>query len=205
MKKKLIRVTSVLDYVESKWKEYWWRSVGFETADKISRDSAAFGTLVHKKIEGVLKNEITLELESQLPEDQCAIAVVMWLEQNGVKPLFETYEKSLEIEVKDSRLGLIGHFDYAALVNGEPCIVDFKTSNKMRKSFPLQKAAYAKMANKQLKVDINKGITIRSHWNKETQSVEFETQTYDKLVKKYWPKFKDALIVYKYFNGSKEK
>ncbi len=200
MKHKLIRVTSVLSFVDSQWKEFWWRKIGFDAADKISKESAEFGTLVHKKIEGALKGEITLDPESLEPSDQCAVAVIMWLEQNNVKPLFETYEKSLEIEVQDTELGLIGHFDYAANVNGIPTIVDFKTSNKMRKSFPLQKAAYAKMANKQFNVKIDDGITLRSHWNKETKQVDFESKYYNNLMKKYWPGFKACLDVWKIFN-----
>lgn len=199
-KKKLARVTSVLSFVESAWKEYWYRKVGFEAADKVSRESAEFGTRVHQKIEGVLKNTVVLNMDSQVPEDQCAIEVIMWLEQNKITPLFDTYEKSLEIEVKDEKLGLIGHFDYAALIDNVPYIVDFKTSNKMRKSFPLQKAAYAKMAKKQLGVMIDNGITIRAHWNQEEQKVEFETKVYNDLMKSYWPRFKACLDVYKYFN-----
>lgn len=200
MKRKPIRVTSVLDFVESKWKEYWWRKVGFEEADKVSKESSSFGTRVHKLIEGALKNEIIINPESQVPEEKCATDIILWLEYNNVIPLFGSYEKSLEIQVEDKKLGLVGHFDYAALFNGVPTIVDFKTSNKMRKSFPLQKAAYAKMATEQLGITIDNGITLRAHWNKETQSVEFEMKEYDNLIKKYWPVFKDCLSVYKYFS-----
>ncbi len=194
---KLIRVTSVLSYVESAWKEYWWRSVGFEAADKISKESAEFGTKVHGLVEGHFKGNTILSCV--LPEERCAFNIIDFIRGNSIEPLMGTWQESMEIEVKDKRLGLIGHFDMAALVDGQPCIVDFKTSNKMRKSFPLQKAAYAKMANKQLGVKIDRGLTIRSHWNKETQSVDFEVKYYDNLIKTYWPVFKKCLDIYKYF------
>ena len=84
--KKLIRVTSVLDFVESKWKEYWWRKVGFEAADKISKDSAEFGTKVHKLIENLLVNKGYLGAESNVLN--CASKVTQYLEDNGIKPLF---------------------------------------------------------------------------------------------------------------------
>ncbi len=199
---KLIRVTSVLGWVESAWKEYWWRSVGFEVADKISKDSAEFGTKVHKYIETALcTKDMAFE---PTPEQLCAVKVLNYISDNKMEPLIEgdLWKASLEIEVKDTKLGLIGHFDMAALVDGQPCIVDFKTSNKMRKSFPLQKAAYAKLANKQLGVKIDRGLTIRSHWNKETQEVDFEVKYYDNLIKTYWPKFKACLDVWRYFNRS---
>ncbi len=211
MMNKLIRVTSVLSFIDGSWYQYWLKGLdnkgspnAYREAQKISDDSAAFGTAVHKKIEGALKGEIVLNPESQDPQDQCAVHVIMWLEQNNIKPLFDTYEKSLEIEVKDEKLGLIGHFDYAANVNGVPTIVDFKTSGKMRKSFPLQKAAYAKMAHAQLGTKIDAGLTIRSHWNPDTQSVEFETKQYTGLMKKYWPLFKGSLVIWKYFNRAEK-
>ncbi len=195
---KLIRVTSVLSYVESAWKEYWWRSVGFEAADKISKDSAEFGTRVHKLIESYLTDPLTTFQNSI--EFVCAYKVAEYIKDNNITPLLGSWKDSLEIEVKDTKLGLIGHFDMAALVDGQPCIVDFKTSNKMRKSFPLQKSAYAKMANKMFGVKIDRGLTIRSHWNKETQEVDFEVKYYDNLIKEYWPKFKACLDVWTYFN-----
>lgn len=201
-KPKLIRVTSVLSWIESAWKEYWFRQVGFEAADKITKESSEFGTRVHKLIEGCLLNtEVLLPLS---PEVSCAAKVLNYLTDNNITPLLGTWEKSLEIEVSDKKLGLIGHFDMAALVDGVPCIVDFKTSNQMRKSFPLQKAAYAKMANKMFGVKIDDGITIRSHWNKEKQEVEFEVRYYNDLMKKYWPIFKSCLSVWKYFNRSEK-
>ncbi len=204
-KYKLMRVTSVLSFVESQWKEFWWRKVGFEAADKISKDSAEFGTRVHKLIEHVLKNGVgSLEISTPNPELACALAVLVYLTEHNITPLFESYEKSLEIEVTDKKLGLVGHFDYAALVDGQPCIVDFKTSKNMRKSFPLQKSAYAKMANKQFGVQIDNGLTIRSHWNIETQTVDFEAKYYTGLIKTYWPIFKACVDVFKYFNRALE-
>ncbi len=194
---KLIRVTSVLSWVESAWKEYWFRSIGFEAADKISKESAEFGTKVHKLVEQDLLEPVGLEVT---PEGQCAAKILSYIKEYRIVPLFHVWPDSLEVEVSDKKLGLIGHFDMAALIDGHPYIVDFKTSNKMRKSFPLQKAAYAKMANKQFKVKIDRGLTIRSHWNKETQSVDFEVKTYDNLIKMYWPKFKACLDVWRYFN-----
>ncbi len=172
-KLKLVRVTQVLNFCESAWKEYWFRSIGFEAADKISKESAEFGTKVHKLVEQDLLEPVGLEVT---PEGQCAAKILSYIKEYRIVPLFHVWPDSLEVEVSDKKLGLIGHFDMAALICGEAYIVDFKTSNKMRKSFPLQKAAYAKMANKMFGVKINKGLTIRSHWNKEKQGVEFEVR-----------------------------
>lgn len=193
---KLVRVTSVLNWIESNWKEFWWRSIGFEAADKIGKESAEFGTLVHKKIgDNLLGNEH----QDESPSSLCAHAVWNWLNENDFLPFFDDWNSSLEIEVKDTKLGLIGHFDCVAIKDGVTYIIDFKTSNKMRKSFPLQKAAYARMTNKQFGIKIDKGITIRSHWDKEKECVEFEVKQYDNLTTKYWKLFKSCLEIYKYF------
>lgn len=204
MKKyKLIRVTSVLSFVESAWKERWWRKIGFEEADKISKESAEFGTKVHSFVDASLTVELGGIIEIDRVNSamvQCGSKIIKYLESNKITPWFKTNKDSLEVEVKDTKLGLIGHFDYLANINGEPVMIDFKTSNKMRKSFPLQTAAYAKMANEMFSINITKGIIIRSHWNKDKQEVEFEVKEYNNLVKKYWPKFKMCLAIWKYFN-----
>lgn len=197
-KRKPIRVTSVLSFVESEWKQWWWRKVGFEVADKITEESSAFGTRVHKLIEGILKDEVKVDIDSEVPEEKCAIEVVLWMEQNKMKPFTnDSYAESLEVEVEDKKLNLIGHFDFVAEWKGKSYIVDFKTSNKMRKSFPLQKSAYAKMLSKN-SICVDDGLTIRSHWDAEKKAVEFEVKEYNGL-KKYWKVFKSCYDVYCYF------
>ena len=201
-KRSLVRVTAVLSYIESAWKEYWFRKVGFEEADKVSKESSEFGTRVHKIVEESLLNDHPIE--ARTAEEKCALRIFDYLLEHDIKPLFDSYEQSLEVEVKDTKLKLIGHFDMAASWGGVPFIVDFKTSGKMRKSFPLQMAAYAKMANKMFKTKINDGLCLRAHWNKETKEVEFEYKVYNKLITKYWPIYNAGLKVYWYFNrGSK--
>lgn len=198
MKYKLIRVTTVLDYVESKWKEFWWRKVGFEAADKISKESSEFGTAVHAIIGEMLCYGKPMSYLA-LPIVKTAIQAFEYIQERDIKPLFDTWEQSLEIEVKDEKLGLVGHFDLAASIDGVPYIVDFKTGSKMRNSFPLQMSAYAKMANKMFATSIDNALTIRTHWNKDIQEVDFEVKEYTNLIKKYWKLFNACLVIYKYF------
>lgn len=197
-KNKPIRVTTVLSFVNSTWKEYWWKSIGFEKADKITKESAEFGTRVHKLVEQTLIGNIELDIESDRPEEQCATAIVFWIGKNKVQPAINnSWNESTEVEVRNDKLDLIGHFDALVEINNKRYIVDFKTSGRIRKEFPLQKSAYAKMCD--YKVD--DGITIRSHWDKEKNKVQFQVKEYNNLMKDYWPKFKACLDVYKYFNG----
>lgn len=194
MKKKRIangysRVTSVLGWLNSAWKEYWWKKVGFEEAERVSRESQEFGKKVHKLLETYLIHSRVLDRDGT-KEEQCAITILDWLSNNQVKPL------ELEVEVKDPSLKLIGHFDLLAEINGEKYVIDYKTSKKVDRSYALQLAAYAHLIKKTLKIDANKGIVLRV--DKET--AELEVVQYDNL-KPYWIIFKAGLTFFKFMNG----
>lgn len=183
-----IRVTEVLDFVNSKWKEHWWRKVGFEKADAVSKQSRELGTKVHKVIEDYLNNCLEIEQHGEL-ELELGDLVIQWLETNQIKPLY------IEFTLEDKKLGLIGHVDLIAEYNKEPVVIDWKTSKKHGVEFALQKAAYAKMANKQLGLNIKKGITVRI----DKEAKRLDVKEYENLVSKYWSIFLYCLKVYKYF------
>ncbi len=203
---KPIRVTTVLSWVESAWKEYWFRNAGFEAADKITKESSEFGTRVHTLVGELLCGEESGGLDIHSPEGQCASAILGYLGKIGAVPHNKNWKESLEITVEDKKLGLIGHLDLLIKIpSGEAIMIDFKTSKQMRKSFPLQKAAYAKMLKSQEGVIVDRGLTIRAHWDEEKQVVDFEVKEYTDLRGKYWKLFKMCLDIYKYFtNRSRE-
>ena len=186
--KRPARVTEVLGFVNAAWKEYWYRSVGFEKADRVSREAREFGTRVHGLIEDYLVSKaVTFTVNSD--EEQCAKLIIDWLNKEEVKILY--IEESLE----DKKLNLVGHTDLIAEYKGEPVIIDWKMSKEHRTEYPLQKAAYAKMANAKFKMSINKGITVRV----DKEKMELDVKVYEGLIKVYWPKFKSCLQVYRIF------
>lgn len=189
-KKRPIRVTEVLDFVNSKWKEYWYRHVGFEKADRISKESREFGTKVHKIIEDHLNGCLQIEDYSEL-ELEVADLIIKWLEENNVKTLHT------ELELENPKLNLVGHADFIGELGSEAVVIDWKTSKEHRTEFPLQKAAYAKMANDKLGLKINKGITLRC----DRENRVLDVKEYKKLVTTYWPQFLCCLKVFKIFNG----
>lgn len=196
MKKRLTngwsRVTTVLSSLNCAWLEWWWRKNGFEACDKIRDASTDFGKKVHKLIEEDLAREHNCNLIAKTKEEQCAFKVTDWFYHSGnsFKPLY------LEQELKDTNLKLIGHCDLIAEINGEQVVIDYKTSKKIDKSYALQLAAYAHMANKQLKTSITKGIILRV--DKETQ--ELEVVEY-KPLQPFWKIFRAGLSYYKFING----
>lgn len=187
-----IRVTSVLSAVDAEWYKYWVKSVGVEEAERISKESAEFGTLVHKDVQLYLENSGLLLSTDRVHE--CSGHIIDWLREQKVKPLY------IEQELIDKKLGLIGHCDLLAEINGHNYIVDFKTSKKIGKSYPLQLAAYSYMAEKQFKIKIDNGVIVRTP-NDPKAEPQFEVQEYHNLKKQFWPIFRDCLSVYKYFKG----
>lgn len=189
-KRKPIRVTSVLSFVNSSWKEFWFRKVGIEAADQISKESREFGTKVHELIECYLKTGNTdfSSIDASQDHMECADLVISWLKENKVKPLH------IEVLLKDSSLNLIGHADLIAQIGNEIVVIDWKMSNSHRKEYVLQKAAYAHMAKPTLKLYVDKGITVRV--DKETKALDVKEYT---NLKKYWKIFRQCLDVYKYF------
>lgn len=191
-KKAYSRVTTVLGWLNSSWKEYWYRKVGFEEADRVSRESQEFGKKVHQRIEDVLKGSNFSSLSEPLVE-RCAGTLHSWLYTNKVKPLY------LEQELKENKLELIGHCDLIAEIAGEQVIIDYKTSKKIDRSYALQLAAYAHMANKQLGTKISKGIILRVDKDPNAEQ-QLEVVEYRPL-KMYWKVFHAGLLFYKFMNG----
>jgi predicted RecB family nuclease len=192
------RVTTVLDFVNSSWKEYWLKAVGFDEADRIGKETKEFGTHVHKIVEDYL-TKVTTEAVYSDREKECANHIINWIKETKAEVVEISGKPSIEFEVIDEKLKLIGHFDALIKINNTLWLVDWKTSSRMKKEFPLQKAAYAKMLEN-YGLDVNDGVTIRVDRDPKSKK-QFEVATYNDIKNKYWPIFKKALEVYKYFSG----
>lgn len=195
------RVTTVLDFVNSSWKEFWFKSIGFEEAERFGRETREFGTAVHKIIENYLLDKPN-EGEFTERQKECANYVIQWLKETKAELVRIGGMPTVEFECVDDDLKLIGHFDALVKIGETLWIIDYKTSSKMKREFPLQKAAYAKMLEK-YKLDVNDGVTIRIDRDPQAKK-QFELAEYHDLKGKYWPLFKKALELYQYFTGKKK-
>lgn len=201
-----IRVTTVLGWLDSAWYQWWLKSLAkvtdkpVEEAERISKESAAFGTAVHKMVELYLRGELS-DFSGSDRVTQCAGMLVNWLKQtHGTPYLIGASDKiGLEYEVKSKKLGLVGHFDALLSVNNSLWLADFKTSNKIKKSQYLQLAAYSKMLEEEYNLDVNQGVILRV--DKDPNKMpQFEYEEVHDLKGKYWPVFEKGLAVYKFFN-----
>ena len=122
-------------------KEWFKRSSPQEIQDKILKGTGV-GDIVHKKIENLLlEGNVTIEdvdEEHQKHVSQCLSGFTNWWSKNDVE-VVET-----EQTVKHSGYNIAGTFDLFCDINGEPYIIDFKTSNQKNDfKWPIQLTAYA--------------------------------------------------------------
>ncbi len=196
-----VRVTTVLDFVDSNWKQYWFKSVGLEEADRISKESTTFGKNVHSIAENHL---IGSPLPEELTERQktCGNYLVQWCKEAVVQPLGLGGKKAVELDLKSEKYKLTGHPDLLCTfgTNPLPWVADWKTSKKCSKGYALQLAAYAYMVKEQYGLEIHDGVIVRVP-NDPNAVPQFETHTFHLLLKKYWPMFLKCLEVYHYYNG----
>jgi hypothetical protein len=195
-KASLIRVTTVLSFLDSHWLQFWYKSVGIEEAERISKESASFGTGVHKLVEEYLTQgieKVDTIVTTNARQLECAGHIINWLKEIKAKPLH------VEPKLEDKKLGLCGHADLIAEIDGNIWVIDYKTSKKVSLTYPLQLSAYAAMASKQFGLKINNGAIVRVP-NDPKADPQFEVTQYNGL-SKWWAMFKKFLDVYKYLNG----
>lgn len=204
-KSKYIRVTSVLGFLDSAWKEYWYKNLAkkvpnpMEEADRIGKESGEFGTAVHEIVETYLLKK-TLDKVYTDRQVQCANTLIQWLAEARAEVLMVQGKPAIEFEVVSESLGLIGHLDAVLTIGGTPWLIDWKTSSKMRKTFPLQKAAYAKMLQIQYGINVNDGATLRVDRDPSADK-QFEISEYHGLLDTYWDVYKAGLDFYSFMNN----
>lgn len=154
-------VTTILDKTKDKSKLIEWiNRVGQEEAERIKREAAAVGTSMHAYIESHIKMRPIPS--AKFPWQFKAYRMA--------SSLMETYFPEMDeiwgSEVMVYRRGLYaGTTDLAAVFRGEPSIVDFKQTNKMKKrewidDYFIQLTAYAAAHNEMYGTDIRQGVIL---------------------------------------------
>ena len=124
---------------------------------------------------------------------ECANHIMSWLQEVKAKPLH------IEPKLEDKKLGLCGHADLIAEIDGTNWVLDWKTSKKVSLTYPLQLSAYAAMASKQFRLKIDNGAIVRVP-NDPKADPQFEVVQYNGM-SKWFKMFKQFLAVYKYLTG----
>jgi genome maintenance exonuclease 1 len=138
----------------------WQDSLGPVLAAQKTQEAADRGTAVHLLAERYLKKEELIKPgEKFKPEDVNSF--------NALKTKLNKVEKvwGQEVTLFSNALKLAGRCDCIAVYKGTPCIIDFKTSSRLKtkeqiEDYRLQLCAYAIMHNEIFGTDIADGIIL---------------------------------------------
>jgi len=124
---KLPSVTTVLGYFKKAQIVEWRNRVGAKEANSIANRAATRGTKFHAMMERYLKNEHDILFKNVMPDMKQAF--------NDIKSTIDLIDNIHYIEspLYSETLGIAGRTDVIAEYSGTPSIIDFKTSQKLKK------------------------------------------------------------------------
>lgn len=199
--------TTVLKVLNKPGLVNWANSLGFKRTSYLKElnRTAAVGTLVHAYIEERLKNKLFRDLKKAFSLDDkstnevltCYSAFKLWMKHNKSK--LKILHSELQLVSNDHNFG--GTIDFIAELDGELCIIDFKTSSKVHPTMFLQLSAYATMA-KENGYDIERVAILRL----DKKSGDYELVTMKvKKTKEYFDVFLLLLQTYRRWTLINEK
>lgn len=124
---RLPSVTTFLSHFKKDSIQAWRKRVGEEEANRISGKASRRGTKFHSLMESYLSNEDGFLTEEVMPDMKQAFY--------DMKPTLDKIDNIHYIETMlySETLGLAGQVDCIAEFDGVPSVIDFKTSNKLKK------------------------------------------------------------------------
>lgn len=136
----------------------WQMSLGMDVAQKKTKDAADRGTAVHLLAERYLKKEPLQQPGDTFSQSDINAFNALKLKLNKIEEVW-----AQEVALYSDLLGVAGRTDLIGIYKGRPCIIDFKTSSRIKGSadiedYRLQLCAYALMHNEMFGTDINDGI-----------------------------------------------
>ena len=167
-------VTTILSATDDNtWLARWQARVGEREAERIRRQTAERGTLIHSYLERALNGEDIADEIAKSPHDIRTMTRGLL----GVmdKNVTSTYVQELTVWNKD--MGYAGRLDFFGEWNGAPAIIEFKTSKRKKygkaaEKCLLQATAYALAYNSLFKTKIETIVTLVSIVNGGVQIIE---------------------------------
>jgi genome maintenance exonuclease 1 len=184
---KVASVTSILDRTKSQESrdalDRWRRSIGVERAQQITTEAANRGTRMHTYLEHYVKTGDMRDPPTNpfaMPSWLMAAQVIL----DGFAAINEVW--GVEVPVYYSGL-YAGTTDSVGVHGGEPAIMDYKQSNKLKKreyieDYFVQLAAYAQAHNNMHETDIRKGVIMMCVQPKELSPGNYSTPVYQEFV-----------------------
>jgi hypothetical protein len=184
---KVPSVTTILDKTKPAEKvealNRWRKSVGEERAKQITTEAANRGTRMHTYLEHYVKTGDMKDPPTNpfaMPSWLMAAQVIL----EGFNLIDEVW--GVEVPVYYSGL-YAGTTDSVGVHGGEPSIMDYKQTNKLKKreyieDYFIQLAAYAQAHNSMHGTDIKRGVILMCCQPKELSPGVFDTPVYQEFV-----------------------
>lgn len=180
-------VTTVLSATKDMTHLHAWRKrVGQSEAQRITTESANIGTVMHSSLEKHVKGEDRKPGSNLI--QQMAHKMANVIIDNGLTGIDEVWGSEINLFYPELYAGTT---DLVGVYKGEPCIMDFKQSRRLKKKewvddYYLQLVAYSEAHNKMYGTNIRTGRMFICTQNCEYQT--FEIDDYDQWAGKWYAK-----------------
>jgi len=189
-------VTTILDSTKDKTHLLEWRKrVGEETAKRITKEASGMGTRMHKYIENYI-NDGTWGTPGSNPYSQQAFKMAQVVHNNALKDVNEIWGSEVGLYFPKIYAGTT---DCVGQYKGNPCIIDFKQTNKPKKKewvedYFLQLVAYAEAHNEVYGTDIKEGHVFMCSRKLDYQQFDITPITYNHYKKEWWNRVEEYYI-----------
>ena len=189
-------VTTILDSTKDKTHLLEWRKrVGEETAKRITKEASGMGTRMHKYIENYI-NDGSWGTPGSNPYSQQAFKMAQIVHDNALKDVNEIWGSEVGLYFPKIYAGTT---DCVGQYKGNPCIIDFKQTNKPKKKewvedYFLQLVAYAEAHNEVYGTDIKEGHVFMCSRKLDYQEFDITPITYNHYKKEWWNRVEEYYI-----------
>lgn len=186
-------VTTILDKTKDKSHLIAWKKrVGEAKAQEIVTEAASVGTRMHKYLEDYVDTGEWVEPGSN-PYAQQAHRMATTIKEAAMNDVNEIWGSEVNLYMPGIYAGTT---DLVGVYKGQPCIMDFKQTNKPKKKewvedYYLQMTAYALAHNELFGTNIREGHVFMCSRNLEYQQFDLWPDEFDDWANRWWSRCED--------------
>lgn len=181
-------VTTILSKTKDNTHLFEWRKrVGEKKAQEITTEAASVGTRMHKYLEDYVETGEWRDPGSN-PYAQQAHAMATRVRDEAITDVNEIWGSEVNLYMPGIYAGTA---DLVGVYKGQPCIMDFKQTNKPKKKewvedYYLQMTAYALAHNELYGTDICEGHVFMCSRDLEYQQFDLCSNEFDSWADRWW-------------------
>lgn len=192
-------VTTILDKTKPEEKrkalQEWKKRVGEQKAQEITTEAAGRGTRMHKYLEDYILNSELSQAGSN-PFSQQSRKMAEEIIEQGLSKVDEFW--GVEVPLYFPKI-YAGTTDCVGLYEGQPAIIDFKQTNKPKKTewiqdYFLQLAAYSEAHNEVHGSKIKTGVILMCSADFKFQKWVLEGKEFEDNVKMWWNRVEEYYL-----------